>query len=172
MQEKAEQSTEPRNGTTAACLFCGARLSYTFVDLGMSPLCESYLSLRAAQSDGAVLPLARLRLREVLPGATAAIRQSRKKFSPNTPISPLTRTAGCATAVTTSTRWSSGSSSTTTASWSNWPATTVTCCSISSPRESRAGHRARRQRRRGSGDRRACPRWSSSSARKPPGACR
>ena len=29
-----------RNGT--ACRFCGAPLSHTFVDLGMSPLCESY----------------------------------------------------------------------------------------------------------------------------------
>jgi hypothetical protein len=27
----------------AACRFCGARLRHTFVDLGMSPLCESYL---------------------------------------------------------------------------------------------------------------------------------
>jgi SAM-dependent methyltransferase len=28
----------------ATCLFCSARLSRTFVDLGMSPLCESYLT--------------------------------------------------------------------------------------------------------------------------------
>jgi SAM-dependent methyltransferase len=28
----------------AACLFCAAPLRHTFVDLGMSPLCESYLS--------------------------------------------------------------------------------------------------------------------------------
>jgi hypothetical protein len=27
------------------CRFCGAALQHTFVDLGMSPLCESYLSL-------------------------------------------------------------------------------------------------------------------------------
>src|SRR5688572_13425977 len=26
------------------CRFCGSALVYTFVDLGMSPLCESYLS--------------------------------------------------------------------------------------------------------------------------------
>jgi 2-polyprenyl-3-methyl-5-hydroxy-6-metoxy-1,4-benzoquinol methylase len=30
--------------TTAACRFCGANLRRTFVDLGMSPLCESYPS--------------------------------------------------------------------------------------------------------------------------------
>lgn len=28
----------------SACRFCGAGLTYTFVDLGMSPLCESYLA--------------------------------------------------------------------------------------------------------------------------------
>jgi hypothetical protein len=29
----------------ATCRFCGNNLKYTFVDLGMSPLCESYLSM-------------------------------------------------------------------------------------------------------------------------------
>ncbi|MGH7401509.1 MAG: hypothetical protein ACREKQ_03715, partial [Candidatus Rokuibacteriota bacterium] len=28
----------------AGCRFCGAALSHTFVDLGMSPLCESFLT--------------------------------------------------------------------------------------------------------------------------------
>src|SRR5262249_5148143 len=28
----------------AACRFCGAKLQHTIVDLGMSPLCESYVS--------------------------------------------------------------------------------------------------------------------------------
>lgn len=32
------------NSTRPPCRFCGAALSTTFVDLGMSPLCESYLS--------------------------------------------------------------------------------------------------------------------------------
>ncbi|HUI64922.1 MAG TPA: SAM-dependent methyltransferase, partial [Bacteroidota bacterium] len=26
------------------CMFCGTELRHTFVDLGMSPLCESYVS--------------------------------------------------------------------------------------------------------------------------------
>ena len=30
--------------TSKSCRFCGAPLSMTFVDLGMSPLCESYQS--------------------------------------------------------------------------------------------------------------------------------
>ena len=29
----------------ASCRFCGRRLTHTFVDLGMSPLCESYVSV-------------------------------------------------------------------------------------------------------------------------------
>ena len=31
------------NSTTSACMFCGTRLRHTFVDLGMSPLCESFV---------------------------------------------------------------------------------------------------------------------------------
>ena len=34
---------EPAPVTRSACLSCGAPLRHTFVDLGMSPLCESYL---------------------------------------------------------------------------------------------------------------------------------
>ncbi len=33
-----------KRGSPRRCLFCGAPLSVTFVDLGMSPLCESYVS--------------------------------------------------------------------------------------------------------------------------------
>ncbi len=36
--------TDHTKNTHAACRFCGAELKHTFVDLGMSPLCESYLS--------------------------------------------------------------------------------------------------------------------------------
>ena len=33
-----------QHATTRSCRFCGARLQQTFVDLGMSPLCETYPS--------------------------------------------------------------------------------------------------------------------------------
>jgi SAM-dependent methyltransferase len=36
------KSTETKNGK--GCMFCGTPLRSTFVDLGMSPLCESYIS--------------------------------------------------------------------------------------------------------------------------------
>src|SRR5512141_2217686 len=37
--------TDNQTTKTASCRFCGTPLRFTFVDLGMSPLCESYLSL-------------------------------------------------------------------------------------------------------------------------------
>ncbi len=45
--DEAEPTTDQTNtiSTTALCRFCRARLRHTFVDLGMSPLCESYLTL-------------------------------------------------------------------------------------------------------------------------------
>ncbi len=36
--------TESASMNGSGCRFCGARLRRTFVDLGMSPLCESYVS--------------------------------------------------------------------------------------------------------------------------------
>ena len=43
--DEAEPTALPikRTSTTAHCRFCKAPLRHTFVDLGMSPLCESYL---------------------------------------------------------------------------------------------------------------------------------
>ena len=41
------------------CRFCGAPLELTVVDLGMSPLCESFLRAEQLAADGAVLPAAR-----------------------------------------------------------------------------------------------------------------
>ena len=45
------------------CHFCGADLGNRVVDLGMSPLCESYVPAERARRDGAVLSAARLGLR-------------------------------------------------------------------------------------------------------------
>jgi SAM-dependent methyltransferase len=39
-----EEAPTPTPETRGGCLFCGAALRHTFVDLGMSPLCESYVS--------------------------------------------------------------------------------------------------------------------------------
>src|SRR4051812_35381355 len=40
-----------------ACRFCKAPLSHTFVDLGMSPLCESFLSAAQINQMEAFFPL-------------------------------------------------------------------------------------------------------------------
>jgi SAM-dependent methyltransferase len=42
LDESTPSGEEITNTTTAHCLFCKAPLRHTFVDLGMSPLCESY----------------------------------------------------------------------------------------------------------------------------------
>src|SRR5262247_898655 len=41
----------------AACRFCHASLTHTFVDLGMSPLCESYVSADHLNTVEAFYPL-------------------------------------------------------------------------------------------------------------------
>ena len=61
-----------------ACRFCGAALRHTVVDLGMSPLCESFLARRAARRDGAVLSAPRPRLR-----AAASSSSSRSTSRPS-----------------------------------------------------------------------------------------
>ena len=40
----AKAGADPGTATARGCLFCGAALRHTFVDLGMSPLCESYVA--------------------------------------------------------------------------------------------------------------------------------
>ena len=49
-----------------ACRLCGAELTRTFVDLGMSPLCESYLPAERLDDSGDLLPAARAPVRDCL----------------------------------------------------------------------------------------------------------
>ena len=54
----AEGSAEASGSAKSAkCLFCGRRLTQTFVDLGMSPLCESYVSRDQLNQMEAFYPL-------------------------------------------------------------------------------------------------------------------
>ncbi len=69
--ESKERMTSPANDATpsswpaaapgvpasGACRFCGAPLERTFVDLGMSPLCESYVSRERANAVEPFYPL-------------------------------------------------------------------------------------------------------------------
>ena len=94
-----------------ACRFCSAPLRHTFVDLGMSPLCESYVPARAARRDGALLPAPRPGLRAAACWCSSRSSSPPRRSSPSTPTSRPTRTPGSRTRATTSTRWSSASDS-------------------------------------------------------------
>ena len=63
---------------TARCRFCAQQLNHTFVDLGMSPLCQTHIEPHAAQSHGAVLSAARLGVRQLLPRAARGVRRARR----------------------------------------------------------------------------------------------
>src|ERR1700722_9020091 len=43
---RAKAGTEQASSVSFPCRFCGTSVRHTFVDLGMSPLCESYLSVQ------------------------------------------------------------------------------------------------------------------------------
>lgn len=49
--------SDSKAATSNCCRFCGAVLQHTFVDLGMSPLCESYISYEQLNSMEAFYPL-------------------------------------------------------------------------------------------------------------------
>jgi hypothetical protein len=63
------------------CRFCRSPLHTSFVDLGMSPLCQTHITPAQLAGDGAFLSAACLRLRAVLPGAAAGVRGARCIFS-------------------------------------------------------------------------------------------
>jgi SAM-dependent methyltransferase len=55
---KDETSTDGKSEQTGrGCMFCGTRLCHTFVDLGMSPLCESYVTTEQLNQMEAFYPL-------------------------------------------------------------------------------------------------------------------
>ena len=58
-----------------ACRFCEAPLTHPFVDLGMSPLCESFLGPEQLDAMEPFYPLTALRLPSVLAGPTPAVRE-------------------------------------------------------------------------------------------------
>ena len=57
------------------CLFCGTPLRHTFVDLGMSPLCESYVSPAHLNSMEPFYPLHVFVCEKCLSGAASGIRE-------------------------------------------------------------------------------------------------
>jgi SAM-dependent methyltransferase len=60
VERSADPDSPPAAAAQPSCRFCGAPLRHTFVDLGMSPLCESYV---AAERLGAMEPFYPLHVR-------------------------------------------------------------------------------------------------------------
>jgi hypothetical protein len=56
-EPSAQAGAEPASPVSFPCRFCGTSVRHTFVDLGMSPLCESYLSVQQLNEMEAFYPL-------------------------------------------------------------------------------------------------------------------
>jgi SAM-dependent methyltransferase len=56
-QIEVDRKNQLPHGIRPACLFCGTALEHTFVDLGLSPLCESYVARDRLQLMEAFYPL-------------------------------------------------------------------------------------------------------------------
>ena len=56
-EPRAKAGAELAPPASFPCRFCGANVQHTFVDLGMSPLCESYLSVQQLNEMEAFYPL-------------------------------------------------------------------------------------------------------------------
>ena len=104
-----------------------------FVDLGMSPLCESFLSADQLNRHGTVLPAPGLRLRALLSRPASGVRLSGRDLHGVRVLLRRTPRPGWSTRGATP-RWRrSGSDSERSPASSRSPATTAICSSTSSP---------------------------------------
>ena len=76
---------------------CGAPLALTVVDLGKSPLCESFLPAERLEAMEPFYPLHVARLHGVLARRSSRVRRRPRRSSPSTPTSRRTRTRGSST---------------------------------------------------------------------------
>ncbi len=83
--------------TAPVCRLCDAELTETFVDLGMSPLCESYVSADRAGRARDVLPAARADLLASACWSSCRRTWPARTSSPTTSTSRRTRTRGSRT---------------------------------------------------------------------------
>ncbi len=152
------------------CRLCSAELDQTFVDLGMSPPCESYLRPEAARPGRDLLPAARADLRDVPAGPAAGLHRRGGHLQRLRLLLVVLRLVGRATPRTfvedggrparAGRRLLHGRGG---------QQRRLPAAAQRRPRDPVAGHRARRQRRRGGAWRGECrPRWCS-SARRPAG---
>ena len=78
------------------CLFCGSPLTFTFVDLGMSPLCESYVRHDQSNAVERFYPLHTFVCANCLLSSSRNL-SARKIFSQNTPTFHRSPRAGSST---------------------------------------------------------------------------
>ena len=117
---------------TSACRFCGAPLRTTFVDLGVQPLANSYLTAdQVAAGCEARYPLHRARMHTVLVGSgrrrCAGGGDLRRKL--RLLLFLLADVGRARSAVLAREVLLNAGSSLPSLWWSRWPATTATCCS-------------------------------------------
>ena len=153
-----------RDGRTS-CRFCAAPLELTVVDLGMSPLCESFLPRRADRGDGAVLPAPRPRLRAVLARAAPGVRRAGGDLHRVRVLLGVLDGVGRARAPVRRDDPRAARPRRRTTSSSSSPRTTATSCSTSSARRSDPRASIRRRTSRRPPRSAACRRSSRSSAR-------
>ena len=134
------------------CRFCGSPLRQTLVDLGMSPLCESYVAADRLNQMEPFYPLARLCLRDLSPGPARGVRQPGGDLHRIRLLLLLLRLLAAPRQGLRGHDRSAGSASAPELSSSSWPATTAISSSISSRKGIPVlGHRAGRERGQGRG---------------------
>ena len=149
------------------------RSTHVFVDLGSSPLANSYLRRRISTKAEPFYPLTSTSAASAS-SCSSPSRRRRRRSSATTPTSPRTPTAGCATREAyVESDHRAARARRRRARSSRSPATTATCCSTSSSAACRCSASSRRRtspRRRSSGGHPDAR--SRSSARRPPSALR
>ena len=114
------------------CRLCSTELRHTFVDLGMSPPCESYLQPTQLDARRDVLPAACPDLRELPAGPAARVHPAGGHLLRLRVLLLLLRLLGGARPPVRRGGSPHPAARTWTPSWSRWRATTATCCSTAS----------------------------------------
>ena len=153
---KQSRGRVPPSMKPFACRFCGTHLAAPVVDLGMSPLCESYVAAEHLDSMEPFYPLHVWVCHAASSSSSTSTSRAEDIFTEYAYFSSFSSSwlehAEDYVAMITE-RLGSGR----TASSSSSPATTATSCSTSSSAASLPGHRAGGQRRRGGAVERGVP---------------
>ena len=140
----------PHEPIKAACRICGTALRYTFVDLGMSPLCENYLRQDELNQMEAFYPL------HVFVCEQCFLVQLQEYVRPEAIFTEYAYFSSYSETWLEHARQYTGQvverfGLDAKSRSSNWRATTATCCAFRRAGDSGPGHRAGSERR-GGGD--------------------